>query len=177
MEPTQVVVSYARVSKTDDQQDPQTQIEQLRKFAELKGWKIVREYVDRCSGAKESRPAFDQMMRDLTKGLIDVQAMMVWKVDRLGRSVRHLHNVVAELKEAGVAFVSTTDGVDLTTPLGEAMFGMLAVMAQFERALISERTKATLVRLKASGIQLGRPCGKQPSRTTLWRRKHAQLPR
>ena len=81
----------------------------------------------------------------------------MWKVDRLGRSVQHLHNAIAKLKDSGVAFVSTTEGIDLTTPMGEAMFGMLAVMAQFERALIVERTRAGLARVKASGVKLGRP--------------------
>ncbi len=133
-------------------------------------WVIIREYVDRASGSRESRPEFDRMMNDLTKGHIDAQALLVWKIDRLGRSVRHLHNVIAELKEAGVAFVSWSDNIDLSTATGELVFGVLANVAQFELSLIRERTKAGLRDAVAEGKKLGRPCGKKPSRTTLWRR-------
>ena len=167
-------VLYARVSKNNESQDPENQLRDLRKLAELKGWVIVREYVDYASGAKESRPQFDLMMRDLTKGLIDAQALMVWKIDRLGRSVRHLHNVIATLKELGIAFVSWSDNVDLSTPTGELIFGVLASVAQFELSLIRERTKAGLRDAVAKGKQLGRPIKGAPSRTTLWRRRQAE---
>jgi DNA invertase Pin-like site-specific DNA recombinase len=164
------VVLYARVSKGNGSQDPENQLRDLRSLASLKGWIIVREYVDRASGAKESRPQFDQMMGDLRRGHIDAQALLVWKIDRLGRSVRHLHNVIAELKEAGVAFVSWSDNIDLSTATGELIFGVLANVAQFELSLIRERTKAGLRDAVAEGKTLGRPCGDKPHRTTLWRR-------
>jgi DNA invertase Pin-like site-specific DNA recombinase len=165
------VVLYARVSKGNGSQDPENQLRDLRKLAELKGWKIVREYVDRASGSRESRPAFDRLMTDLQKGRIDAQAVLVWKIDRLGRSVRHLHNIIAELKDAGVAFVSWSDNIDLTTATGELIFGVLASVAQFELSLIRERTKAGLRDAVAKGTKLGRPCGAKPHRTTLWRRR------
>jgi DNA invertase Pin-like site-specific DNA recombinase len=165
------IVLYARVSKGNGDQDPTNQLRDLRKLAELKGWAIVREYVDRASGSRESRPEFDRMMRDLTKGHIDAQALLVWKIDRLGRSVRHLHNIIAELKECGIAFVSWSDNIDLSTATGELIFGVLANVAQFELSLIRERTRAGLRDAVANGKTLGRPCGKVPSRTTLWRRR------
>jgi DNA invertase Pin-like site-specific DNA recombinase len=165
------VVLYARVSKGNGDQDPTNQLRDLRQLATLKGWVIIREYVDRASGSRESRPEFDRMMNDLTKGHIDAQALLVWKIDRLGRSVRHLHNVIAALKEAGVAFVSWSDNIDLSTATGELIFGVLANVAQFELSLIRERTKAGLRDAVAEGKTLGRPCGKKPSRTTLWRRR------
>jgi DNA invertase Pin-like site-specific DNA recombinase len=164
------IVLYARVSKGNGDQDPTNQLRDLRKLAELKGWKIIREYVDRASGARESRPEFDRMMKALTKGHIDAQALLVWKIDRLGRSVRHLHNIIGSLKESGVAFVSWSDNIDLTTPTGELIFGVLASVAQFELSLIRARTLAGLRDAVANGKILGRPCGKVPSRTTLWRR-------
>jgi putative DNA-invertase from lambdoid prophage Rac len=123
------VVLYARVSKGNGDQDPTNQLRDLRKLAELKGWAIIREYVDRASGARESRPEFDRMMKALTKGHIDAQALLVWKIDRLGRSVRHLHNIIGSLKECGVAFVSWSDNIDLTTPTGALIFGVLASVA------------------------------------------------
>ena len=135
------VVLYARVSKGNGSQDPENQLRDLRKLAELKGWSVVREYIDRISGSRQSRPEFDRMMKALTKGHIDAQALLVWKIDRLGRSVRHLHNIIAELKESDVAFVSWSDNIDLTTPTGELIFGVLASVAQFELSLIRERTQ------------------------------------
>jgi len=167
------VVLYARVSKGNGEQNPANQLHDLRQLAALKGWAIIREYVDKASGSRESRPRSDRMMEDLTKGPIDAQALLVWKIDRLGRSVRHLHNVIAALKEAGVAFVSWSDNIDLSTATGELIFGVLANVAQFELSLIRERTKAGLRDAVAEGKTLGRPCGKTPSRTTLWRRSRA----
>jgi len=167
------VVLYARVSKGNGDQDPTNQLRDLRQLAALKGWVIVREYVDCASGSRESRPEFDRMMADLTRGHIDAQALLVWKIDRLGRSVRHLHNIIAVLKETGVAFVSWSDNIDLSTPTGELIFGVLASVAQFELSLIRERTKAGLRDALAKGKTLGRPCGRKPSRTTLWRRRAA----
>jgi DNA invertase Pin-like site-specific DNA recombinase len=175
-----LVVLYARVSKPDktnkkeSNQDPENQLCDLRALAKLKGWKIVREYVDHASGATESRPQFDRMMRDLTKGLIDAQAMLVWKIDRLGRSVKHLFNIIDELRTAEVAFVSWSDNIDLSTPTGELIFGVLASVAQFELSLIRERTKAGLRKAVAEGKILGRPISASgPSASTLWRRARA----
>jgi len=169
MDITQVVL-YARVSKGNGSQDPENQLRDLRKLAELKGWTIIREYIDRVSGAKERRPEFDRMMKALTKGHIDAQALLVWKIDRLGRSMKHLHNTISDLKDAGVAFISWSDNIDLSTATGELIFGVLASVAQFELSLIRERTMCGLRDAVAQGKTLGRPCGKVPSRTTLWRR-------
>jgi DNA invertase Pin-like site-specific DNA recombinase len=168
------VVLYARVSKSNGDQDPGNQLRDLRQLATLKGWTVIREYVDYASGALESRPEFDQMMADLTKGHIDAQALLVWKIDRLGRSVRHLHNIIAALKEAGVAFVSWSDNIDMSTATGELIFGVLASVAQFELSLIRERTKAGIRKARADGKIIGRPMGMVPSRTTLWRRRQTE---
>jgi len=103
-------------------------------------------------------------------GSVDFDAVLVWKIDRFGRSVQHLCNAVSQLTENGIAFVSMTDSIDMTTPAGKMMFHVIAAMAEFERALIQERIKSGLRHAKEKGILPGRKIKGQPSRTTLWRR-------
>lgn len=166
------VALYARVSKLHSDQDPEVQLRELRAWCESKKHKIVAEYVDRISGAKTSRPQLDQLMRDAIKGLRDIDAVVVWRLDRFGRSLQHLQNAIASLKDAKVAFVSLKEGFDLTTPMGKAFFGMLGVFAEFERDVIAERIRAGLKHARAKGVLPGRKIDprKGPSRTTLWRR-------
>lgn len=165
------VVLYARCSKINGHQDPEVQLSALRAFAVSRGWKIIREYVDwGVSGAKEKRPALDELMTAAKTGSVDFDAVLVWKIDRFGRSVQHLCNAVSQLTENGIAFVSMTDSIDMTTPAGKMMFHVIAAMAEFERALIQERIKSGLRHAKEKGILPGRKIKGQPSRTTLWRR-------
>src|SRR5216684_6646464 len=150
------VAIYARVSTANNGQDPGLQTNELREYAERRGWQIVREYVDRgVSGAKDSRPALNKLLADVHQRKCDV--VLVWKLDRLGRSLRHLVNTLAELESRGVAFVSLSDNLDLSTPSGRLMFNVIGAMAEFERALIQERVKAGLRNAKAKGKRLGRP--------------------
>jgi putative DNA-invertase from lambdoid prophage Rac len=132
------------------------QLAELREFAAKRGWRVVGEFVDiGVSGSKESRPQLDAMMR-LAKGRkLDVIA--VWKLDRFGRSLRHLVDALAELKAVGCAFVSLRDNLDLTTPAGRMMFHVIGAMAEFERELIRERVKAGLAHARSKGQKLGRP--------------------
>lgn len=173
---------YARVSKPPKgelqehqrrDQDPEVQLRELREWCRHKGHTIVEEYVDRISGAKDSRPALDRMMLDATKGLRDIDAVLVWKLDRFGRSTQHLHKMVNELKQHKVAFISLKENFDLTTPLGKVFFGLLAVFAEFERDTIAERTRAGMANARAKGHLPGRKIdGKNgPCRTTLWRQR------
>jgi DNA invertase Pin-like site-specific DNA recombinase len=149
------VVLYSRVS-TNHGQDPELQLRELREYAASRGWKIVQEYVDQgVSGSKDSRPALNRLMSDAHQRKID--AVLVWKLDRFGRSLRHLVNALAELEALGVAFVSLRDNLDLSTPSGRLMFQIIGVMAEFERSLIQERVKAGLRNAKAKGQRLGRP--------------------
>src|SRR5690348_6331352 len=121
------VALYARVSTRDKGQNPELQLSELREYAARRRWAIVGEYIDKgYSGAKESRPALDQMMKDAKRRKFD--AIVVWKLDRFGRSLKHLVTALAELNAVGVLFVSLTDGFDLTTPGGRALFGMCATM-------------------------------------------------
>lgn len=158
MTPHSRVALYARVSTADKGQDSELQLHELREFAASRKWEVVGEYTDKgYSGAKESRPALNRLMADARRRKFDVIA--VWKLDRFGRSLKHLVTSLADLESLGLAFVSLRDGFDLTTPGGRAMFGMCAVMAEFERALIRERVKAGMVNAKRKGIRIGRPSG------------------
>lgn len=147
---------YARVSTRDRGQDPEMQLAELREFATKRGWQVAGEFVDiGVSGSKDSRPQLDAMMRLAQARKLDVIA--VWKLDRFGRSLRHLVDALAELKAVGCAFVSLRDNLDLTTPAGRMMFHVIGAMAEFERELIRERVKAGLAHARAKGQRLGRP--------------------
>src|ERR1022692_4410059 len=149
------VALYARVS-TLNGQDPEMQLSELREYASRRGWIITREYVDEgVSGSKESRPELNQLMADAHQRKFD--AVLVWKIDRFGRSLKHLVNALADLCAYGVAFISFRDNIDLSTPSGRLMFQIIGAMAEFERALIQERVRAGLRNARANGRRLGRP--------------------
>jgi DNA invertase Pin-like site-specific DNA recombinase len=131
------------------------QLRELRTYAERRGWQIADVYTDTVTGSKDSRPALNRLINDAKQRRID--AVLVWKLDRFGRSLRHLVNALAELEALGVAFVSLRDNLDLTTPSGRLMFQIIGAMAEFERALIHERVKAGLRNARAKGKRLGRP--------------------
>ncbi|MGA2991119.1 MAG: recombinase family protein [Candidatus Korobacteraceae bacterium] len=107
------------------------------------------------SGSKESRPELNRLMADAYRRRFD--AILVWKIDRFGRSLKHLVNALADLGAYGIAFVSLRDNLDLSTPSGRLMFQIIGAMAEFERALIQERVKAGLRNAQAKGRRLGRP--------------------
>jgi DNA invertase Pin-like site-specific DNA recombinase len=145
---------YARVSTLD--QNAEMQLCELREYASRRGWVITNEYIDRgISGSRESRPELNRLMRDAQQRSFDT--VLVWKVDRFGRSLRHLVNALADLGALGVAFVSLRDNLDLTTPSGRLMFAVIGAMAEFERSLIQERVRAGIAHAKAQGQKLGRP--------------------
>jgi DNA invertase Pin-like site-specific DNA recombinase len=144
---------YARVSTLD--QEPENQLQELRRYVAARGWQAT-EYVDHgVSGTRESRPALDRMMRDARRRRID--AVVCWRLDRLGRSLRHLITSLEELEKLGVAFVSINEGIDATTPAGRLQMHILGAIAEFERARIVERVRAGLARARAQGRRLGRP--------------------
>src|SRR5215475_721834 len=144
---------YARVSTIDQTVD--NQLLELRRYSEARGWTAVNEYVDVMSGAKDRRPGLDELVRDARRRKFD--AVIVWKLDRLGRSLRHLVLLMEELQQLGVALVSLGEGLDLSTPAGRLQAGLLAAVAQFERERIRERVVSGLQRAKAQGKRLGRP--------------------
>jgi len=154
MKPERVAI-YARVSTTDKGQDTEVQLEDLRTYAGARGWKVFKEYVDiGQSGSKEQRPAFSQLMDDARKRKVDI--VLVWRLDRFGRSLKHLIVTLDELKTLGVGFVSLKESLDFTTPTGRLMFHLLASFAEFERELIRERVRAGLAHAKSKGKRLGR---------------------
>jgi DNA invertase Pin-like site-specific DNA recombinase len=149
------VALYARVS-TLNNQDPEMQLAELREYAGRRGWQIVEEFTDLgVSGCKESRPALNRLMSDACRRRFD--AVLVWKIDRFGRSLKHLVNALADLAAFGVAFISLRDNLDLSTPSGRLMFQIIGAMAEFERALIQERVRAGLRNARNKGKRLGRP--------------------
>jgi len=140
-------IGYARVSTSE--QDLSLQINALKKH----GCHADRIFVDKVSGARSSRPGLDSCLQNLRKG----DVLMVWRIDRLGRSMPHLVTLIEDLKARGVGFRSICDGaIDTTTASGELVFNIFSSLAQFERRLIQERTRAGLTAARARGRNGGR---------------------
>jgi DNA invertase Pin-like site-specific DNA recombinase len=149
---------YARVSTNDKGQTCETQLHALREFCKARGWTIVQTYADTgVSGSKERRPQLDALMKDAKRRRFD--CVLVYKLDRFGRSTRHLINSLAEFDSLGVAFVSLSDSWDTSTPSGKLLFTVVAAMAEFERSLLVERVHSGIKRAQANGIHCGRPKG------------------
>ena len=149
------VAIYARVSTSG--QTTENQLNQLRDVAKRHTWDITKEYVDNgISGAKgrDKRPGFDSMCKDATRKEFDL--IMAWSVDRIGRSLSHLVTFLDEIKSKDIGLYLHVQGLDTSTPSGKAMFQMIGVFAEFERAMIRERVHAGLERAKSKGIKLGR---------------------
>ena len=144
---------YARVS-THDQQTLPLQICALREYAAKRGWTIVAQIKEVGSGASQ-RELRESLLATARRREIDV--VMVWRLDRWGRSVADLVSTLQELRYLGVGFVSLTEALDLTTPAGRAMAGLLAVFAEFEREILRERVRAGLAHARLNGKRLGRP--------------------
>ena len=135
---------YARVSTLD--QEPENQLAEVRQYITARGWSAV-EYVDHgISGAKERRPALDQVIQDARRRRFDV--LVCWRLDRLGRNLKHLVTLLDELQALGVAFVSLGEGIDCTTPAGRLQLHILAALAEFERSRVAERVQAGLARAR-----------------------------
>jgi DNA invertase Pin-like site-specific DNA recombinase len=147
------VAIYARVSTRDQTAD--NQLLELRRYVEARGWTAV-EYVDTgVSGAKDRRPALDHLVADVRRHR--VQGVVCWRLDRLGRNLRHLVLLLDDWQARGIAFVTMSEGIDTSTPAGRLVAGVLASIAEFERARIQERIMAGLARAKAQGKRVGRP--------------------
>ena len=146
---------YARVS-TINGQDPEMQLRELREYCGLRKWNVVREYVDvGISGTKEKRPELDKLLSDAHRRKFDV--VIVWKFDRFARSVSHLLRALETFRAQGIEFVSLSEQVDTSTPMGKLVFVILAGVAELERSLIRERVIAGIRNARAKGKTLGRP--------------------
>ncbi|RAK70330.1 recombinase family protein [Hymenobacter edaphi] len=149
------VALYARVSTLDKGQDPETQLQPLREYAQRRGFAVVEEYVDQASGTSEERTQYKRMMAAAKKRQLD--AVLVWRYDRFARSTQALVNALKEFQSLGVDFISYQEHIDTTTPMGELVFHVMASLAQFESALISQRVRAGMARAKAQGKPISRP--------------------
>ena len=151
------VALYARVSTAGHGQDVGLQVDELQQLAGQRGWVVHDTYVDEgVSGAQEKRPALDRLLADAQAGRFEL--LLVWKLDRLGRSLQHLLRVLSDLTSWGVGFASARDpGLDSTTPSGRLMLHLIGAFAEFERAMIRERVIAGVRRAQAAGKHCGRP--------------------
>ena len=145
---------YARVSTSEQTCD--NQLIELRRYVEARGWTGDRVRGQRrVSGTKDQRPALDALMKDAKRRRFDV--LVVWRLDRLGRNLKHLVTLLEDVQAVGIAFVSLGEGIDCTTAAGRLQLHVLAALAEFERARIAERVRAGLARVRASGKRLGPP--------------------
>jgi DNA invertase Pin-like site-specific DNA recombinase len=163
---------YARVSTK--QQTTENQLPPLRKFAKDRGWKIVSELIDHgYSGTTNLRPNLTEVMSLARRRAFDV--LLVYALDRFGRSVKHLVNALDEFNELGIDFRAYNQDIDTTTAAGKLFFTMISGFAEFEAAIIKERVHAGLARARAEGKQLGRPRTVQvdPRQVRALRRTHS----
>lgn len=145
---------YVRVS-TDDQ-DCALQLEDLHRYVELRKWELAGTFRDEgVSGAKRSRPALDDLIRQVKKGKFDV--VLVWRFDRMARSTTHLIEVLDTLRSHQCQFVSTTEQIDTSGAAGMLMFTIIAAFAEYERQIIRERSAAGMAVARANGVRFGRP--------------------
>ena len=162
------VALYLRVST--DGQTTANQARELRQVAERHGWDVVATFEDNgVSGAKgrDKRPGYDALCKAVARR--DVDMVAAWSVDRLGRSLTHLVAFLGELQAKDVNLYLHVQGLDTSTPAGRAMFGMLGVFSEFERAMVQERVRAGLARARAKGKRLGRPPSVKPGTAALIR--------
>jgi DNA invertase Pin-like site-specific DNA recombinase len=155
--PTRVRAAiYARVSTLNGSQDPTMQTRELEEYCQRRGWQVFDIYVDNgVSGKKDSRPQLNRMMQDAHERKFDV--VVVWRFDRFARSVSHLLRALETFNALGVQFVSLSEQVDTSTPMGKMVFTVLGAVAELERNLIVERVRAGLRHARTKGKRLGRP--------------------
>lgn len=148
------VATYSRVSTQKRDQKPEVQVQELRRYCKARCFKITHEIVDRASGWTDERTGLKQLLQLVRAREVD--AVVVVKLDRLFRSLKHLVNTLSALQDLGVKFIATRDQVDLTTPAGRMFIQILGSLAEFERELIRERIILGLEHAKSKGVKLGR---------------------
>jgi DNA invertase Pin-like site-specific DNA recombinase len=145
---------YHRVSRVD--QDPRLQADETQTFIAARGWELAATFTDHgVSGSRERRPELDKLLAGARRRKFDL--VVVFKADRLFRSLRHMVNTLDELGALGVGFVSTSEPFDTTTPTGKLLLHVIAAMGEFERGLVIERTRAGVAAARRRGVRLGRP--------------------
>jgi DNA invertase Pin-like site-specific DNA recombinase len=149
---TVVAAIYSRISTSDHSQDLNLQTNELKEYCARRGWACI-EYSDTCSGTKDKRPGLDKMMKDANQ--YRFQAVVVWKFDRMARSVSHLINTLVIFNDRGIRFISLTQDLDTGTSTGKLLYGLLALIAEFEGDLCRERIRAGLRNAKLKGRRPG----------------------
>jgi DNA invertase Pin-like site-specific DNA recombinase len=144
---------YARVSTLD--QDPAMQLRELRAYAKLRNLPIIDEFIDHVTGTTTDRPHLHRLWQVVRARKVDT--ILVWKFDRFARSTKQLIDALEEFRHLGVDFISITEQIDTSSPMGKAMFTVISAIAEFERSLISERVRAGIAKARASGKRHGRP--------------------
>jgi DNA invertase Pin-like site-specific DNA recombinase len=153
-QPNQRAAIYARVSTTEQKTD--MQFTELREYVKRMGWTLAVEYAEKVSSVKK-RPAFEQMLRDAQLRKFDV--LVVWKIDRLARSIRQFTDTVMQLDQLGIRFLAPTQGIDTDkqSPTGKFLMHILAAFAELERSIIVERVRAGVAEAQRQGKHCGRP--------------------
>jgi DNA invertase Pin-like site-specific DNA recombinase len=155
---------YVRVSTNNGSQTTDSQLGEIKKYCDMRGWTETEVFEDHVSGGKASRPALDRMMKQMRAGAL--ARCVCWKLDRLGRSLTHLALVIDEMTRLQIPLVCTTQGIDTGdgNPVGKFQLGVLMAVAEFERAIIKERVLAGLSAARNRGVRLGRPSTLQKRR-------------
>lgn len=157
------VVTYSRVSTSHHDQNPDVQVHELRRYCEARGWTVVEEIVDKgYSGGTDKRPGLIRLLSMVRSRQVD--GVVVLKMDRLFRSLKHLVVTLDEWQALGIQFVATNDAVDFTTPSGRLLIGILGSLSEFEKSLLRERTMLGLEHARRQGKQLGRPQRHDPDK-------------
>ena len=151
-----IVALYARVSTADKEQDPETQLLPLRDYCHAQGWSVYKEYIDKASAIDLAhRTAWRKLLDDAAKRKFKI--LLVFRLDRAFRSVKHLHDTLFVWEALGISFKSLEEQFDTSTPLGRLLLNLLASLAEFELELIRERVKAGMERAARQGKKIGRP--------------------
>jgi DNA invertase Pin-like site-specific DNA recombinase len=148
---------YTRISTRD--QSAEGQVHELKEYAKRQGWRVERIYSDTISGTTSVRPALAEMLKDAREQKFS--CLVVWRVDRLGRSITHLLEVLETLRTLGIKFVSTSEAIDTASATGMMIFTILGAVAALERSILVERVQMGLANAKRRGVKLGRPALKK----------------
>lgn len=168
------VATYTRVSTNKREQKPEVQVQELRRYCKARRFKVTHEIMDRATGSTDERPGLKRLLKLVRAREVD--AVIVVKLDRLFRSLKHLVNTLSEFEALGVKFIATRDQVDLTTPAGRMFVQILGSLAEFERELIRERVILGLDHARANGKVLGRPRVNDYERVRTLRKASPRIP-
>jgi len=149
------VLGYARVSSDD--QDLTIQINEIKKFCDYRNFELIRIYTDKATGANIERAGFIDLMNAVNQNTYGISGVVVFKIDRLGRSLRNLLDIIETFKKKNIQFISITDNFDTTTNQGILFFSIIGSIAEYERGLIKERTALGIKEALKNGVRFGRP--------------------